>query len=142
MSRSSIAACSKKHYPSRLVAQTKKKRQTKHRGNAAGVVQARGRTGRPPTAEEKKRQQRELSRQQRLSRKPSWKTSLRNSAIMAVILFVIVLFTNKRGGAVAPALVIAAFAFVVYVPLGYYMEQFMWKRRMRNSSSSDSRRSR
>src|SRR6202011_5735093 len=35
------------------VAQTKRKRQTKHRGNAAGVVESRGRTGRKPTAAEK-----------------------------------------------------------------------------------------
>ena len=35
------------------MAQTKRKRQTKHRGNAAGVVEARGRTGRKPTAAEK-----------------------------------------------------------------------------------------
>ena len=35
------------------MAQTKRKRQTKHRGNAAGVVESRGRTGRKPTADEK-----------------------------------------------------------------------------------------
>ncbi len=34
---------------SRAMAQTKRKRRTKHRGNAAGVVEVRGRTGRPPT---------------------------------------------------------------------------------------------
>ena len=39
------------------MAQTKKKRRTKHRGNAAGVVEARGRTGRKPTAEERKRRE-------------------------------------------------------------------------------------
>ena len=35
------------------MAQTTRKRQTKHRGNAAGVVESRGRTGRKPTAAEK-----------------------------------------------------------------------------------------
>jgi len=35
------------------MAQTKRKRQTKHRGNAAGVVESRGRTGRKPTKAEK-----------------------------------------------------------------------------------------
>ena len=34
------------------MAQTKRKRRTKHRGNAAGSIEARGRTGRKPTAEE------------------------------------------------------------------------------------------
>ena len=36
------------------MAQTKRKRRTKHRGNAAGSIEARGRTGRKPTAEEQK----------------------------------------------------------------------------------------
>ena len=47
--------------PSRLdatMAQTKKKRSTKHRGNAAGVVEARGRTGRKLTDEEKAQERR------------------------------------------------------------------------------------
>ena len=35
------------------MAQTRRKRRTKHRGNAAGVVESRGRTGRKPTAAEK-----------------------------------------------------------------------------------------
>src|SRR6185312_1262503 len=35
------------------MAQTRRKRQTKHRGNAAGFVESRGRTGRKPTAAEK-----------------------------------------------------------------------------------------
>ena len=38
------------------MAQTKRKRRTKHRGTAAGTIQTRGRTGRPPTAEERKKQ--------------------------------------------------------------------------------------
>ena len=37
------------------MAQTKRKRRTKHRGNAAGSIEARGRTGRKPTAEEQKK---------------------------------------------------------------------------------------
>ena len=35
------------------MAQTRRKRQTKHRGNAAGMVESRGRTGRKPTPAEK-----------------------------------------------------------------------------------------
>jgi len=36
------------------MASTKKKRRTKHRGNAAGIVESRGRTGRKPADNEKK----------------------------------------------------------------------------------------
>ena len=36
------------------MAQTKRRRQTKHRGNAAGIVEARGRTGRAADAPREK----------------------------------------------------------------------------------------
>jgi hypothetical protein len=35
------------------MAQTKRKRRTKHRGNAAGSIEVRGRTGRKPTDDER-----------------------------------------------------------------------------------------
>ena len=46
------------------MAQTKRKRQTKHRGNAAGIVETRGRTGRKPTrrASEARKQARQRAR--------------------------------------------------------------------------------
>ena len=37
------------------MAQTKRKRRTKHRGTPAGTIQTRGRTGRPPSADERKK---------------------------------------------------------------------------------------
>ena len=45
--RGALAESSRRHLP---MAQTKKKRRTKHRGNAAGVIESRGRTGRTPSA--------------------------------------------------------------------------------------------
>ena len=47
------------------MAQTKRKRQTKHRGTAAGQVTNRGRTGKPPSAEERKKQRRDEARASR-----------------------------------------------------------------------------
>ena len=44
--------------PGQAMAQTKRKRRSKHRGTAAGTIEARGRTGRPPSAEERKKQPR------------------------------------------------------------------------------------
>ena len=56
------------------MAQTKRKRQTKHRGNAAGVVESRGRTGRKPTAAENAgpKQAEETKRIPRQDRPPTW----------------------------------------------------------------------
>ena len=48
------------------MAQTRRKRRTKHRGTPAGTIEARGRTGRPLTAEERKKQDRASARERRL----------------------------------------------------------------------------
>jgi hypothetical protein len=109
------------------MAQTKKKRQTKHRGNAAGQVEARGRTGRRPTASERKPTSREL-RMQRLDQPPSWRSALNRAAVAAGLFFLLLLvfFRNQQLG---PKLGIAAFMLLVYVPMGYYTDLFIYRRR-------------
>src|SRR5206468_12489117 len=74
--------------PSNLKAtmsQTKRRRRTKHRGNAAGVVEARGRTGRKPTAGERKPAS-GAKRPHRLDKPPTWRGAF-NRAILAVLIF-------------------------------------------------------
>lgn len=110
------------------MAQTKRKRQTKHRGNAAGVVEARGRTGRPPTADEKKKAEKEKARQDRLNRPPTWKSSAQRSALAGAFMFLFLLFAG-HGTAVSAAL-FAIFAMALYIPGGYYIELFLYRRRM------------
>src|SRR4051812_50140680 len=70
------------------MAQTKRKRRSKHRGNAAGTVETRGRTGRKPTGSEKKNRGGKGAtaaerRADRLSRPPSWRSALNRAAIAA-----------------------------------------------------------
>ena len=108
------------------MAQTKRKRRTKHRGNAAGVVETRGRTGRKPTAAERKMTARE-KRLERFNKPPSWKSAA-NRAALATILFVAavaLLFKESMGAAIA----IGGFMFLLYVPLGYYTDLFIYRRR-------------
>jgi hypothetical protein len=114
------------------MAQTKRKRQTKHRGNAAGVVEARGRTGRPPTAEEKKRSDRDRRREDRLSRKPTMKGSAQRALLAGGFMFIFLLLTDKpkHGSAFTAALIFAVIAMALYVVLGYWLEVFLWRRRM------------
>lgn len=115
------------------MAQTKRKRQTKHRGNAAGVIEARGRTGRPLTGDEKKKQSRADAREERLTRKPTWKRSFQLAAFVGPIMFAFLLFTDhaKKGSSpVVGAALFALLAVVIYTPGGYYMEMFLWRRRM------------
>lgn len=114
------------------MAQTKRKRQTKHRGNAAGVVEARGRTGRPPTAEEKKKADKEKARQERLNRPPTWKSSAQRAALAGVFMFLFLMLTNhpKHGSPLVSALLFAIVAMGLYIPGGYYIELYLYRRRM------------
>jgi hypothetical protein len=111
------------------MAQTKRKRQTKHRGNAAGSITTRGRTGRPPSPQERKKQNKEEARIARLNRRPTWKMMIQRAALTSVVMFAVLLFATKGKG-ILYAIALAAAAFALYVPLGYYLELWMWKRRM------------
>jgi len=111
------------------MAQTKRKRRSKHRGTAAGTVSARGRTGRPPTADEKKKQSREQARAQRLNTPPTWQGALKRGALAAGLMFIFLLVTD--GGNVPASLVFAIFALALYVPTGYYLERYLYNRRLR-----------
>ncbi|HWD63853.1 MAG TPA: hypothetical protein VG405_01640 [Solirubrobacteraceae bacterium] len=114
------------------MAQTKRKRRTKHRGNAAGGIEVRGRTGRPPTAEERKKADRAKQREERLLKEPTWKQSFRRASLAAGLMFVFLLLTDhtKKGSPIITAVLFAIIAMVIYVPAGYYLERFLWRRRM------------
>ena len=109
------------------MAQTKKKRQTKHRGNAAGKVEARGRTGRKPTDAERRPTSREL-RAARLDQPPTWRGAA-NRALLAAALFFILLFFFFRDQQLGPKVLIAVFMLAVYVPMGYYTDLYIYRRR-------------
>jgi hypothetical protein len=106
------------------MAQTKRKRRTKHRGNAAGMVEARGRTsGKVPAAKGGKGS---VLRTDRLDRPPSWRSAA-NRAAIATILFIAVI--TLIGQAIGVAIAIGAFMFFTYIPLGYYTDSYIYKRR-------------
>jgi Flp pilus assembly protein TadB len=113
------------------MAQTKRKRRTKHRGTAAGTIQTRGRTGRPPSAEERKKLTRTEARERRLNTPPTWKGSALRGALAAVLLFVLFAFLGHGKQSIASAAIFALFALALYVPGGYYMELYMYRRRQR-----------
>jgi hypothetical protein len=117
------------------MAQTKRKRRSKHRGTAAGSIEARGRTGRPPSAEERKKADRSKVREARLNKPPTWKQSLIRASFGSVLLFLFLLLTSKGKSRFAVALVFAVAALALYVPAGYYMELFLWRRRQRKKET-------
>jgi hypothetical protein len=112
------------------MAQTKRKRRTKHRGTAAGTIQTRGRTGRPPTADEKKSQSRLEARERRLNSPPTWKASVTRASIASVLMFFFLALVGPKSHRIESAAIFALFALVIYVPAGYYIEVMMYRRRM------------
>src|SRR5918998_1020096 len=102
------------------MAQTRKRRRTKHRGNAAGMVEVRGRTGRPPSASEKRgsvKQDAAARRRNRLETPPTWRSAFNRAAIATVFFGALVLLFFGRN--MAQAIILAAFMLLLYVPLTY-----------------------
>jgi hypothetical protein len=115
------------------MAQTKRKRRTKHRGTAAGMIESRGRTGRPPSADERKSTSRAKAREQRLAKPPTWQSAAKRAALISVFLFVVLGFVMKPGGkhsgsSLPAAAIISLLALCFYVPTGYYLDRFIYRR--------------
>ncbi|CAN5190779.1 hypothetical protein BH20ACT16_BH20ACT16_13600 [soil metagenome] len=122
------------------MAQTKKKRRSKHRGNAAGVVEARGRTGRPPSAAERKLSEKDLAaqkRRDRMMREPSWNAAAKRAALAALVFGALLVLAF--GTAVAQALSLTAFVFLFYIPLGYYTDLLIYRRRVKQEATKASK---
>jgi hypothetical protein len=116
------------------MAQTKRKRRSKHRGNAAGTIEARGRTGRKPTAEEQRKRAGSDARAERRFVEPSWSSAATRAGLASVMLFVLFqvgLAGEKQTMATSAGLAVAAF--LIYVPMGYKVDRIFWERRMRKA---------
>ena len=109
------------------MAQTKRKRRTKHRGNAAGVVETRGRTGRRPTAGERKPTGK-AAKPNRYDEPPTWRGAFNRSVLILIPFALIIAVVTKQ---VETLLVLVPFMLVLYVPLGYYTDLWMYRRRQR-----------
>lgn len=119
------------------MAQTKRKRQTKHRGNAAGVVESRGRTGRKPTAAEKSGNARELAREKeklldKRDRPPTWRGAFIRAMFAAILfLLAVTLLFKKSNQAIGLFPVVLAF----YTPISYYTDRWIYDRRQRKKAA-------
>ncbi len=117
------------------MAQTsRKRRQTKHRGNAAGMVETRGRTGRKPTEGEKQKDPKAAARQarlDRLDRPPTWKGALNRAAIAALLFAVVVSVLQGP----ATGIPLGAVMVLLYVPLSYYTDLVIYQRRQKKKAA-------
>jgi phosphatidylglycerophosphate synthase len=115
------------------MAQTRRK--TKHRGNAAGVVESRGRTGRKPTAAEKKGDGKPVAAASkkpvdRRDQPPTWRGAFLKSMAASVVflLLVLVLFKQSSAIAVFPVVVVG------YTLVSYYTDKYVYERRQRKKA--------
>jgi hypothetical protein len=121
------------------MAQTRRRR-TKHRGNAAGIVEARGRTGRKPTAAEKsgtaKGTSKATARERRLERlntPPTWKGAFNRALIATALMMALFVFVLRPKNA-ASFIVLLPLLLLVYTPMGYYTDLFLYRRRQRQKA--------
>jgi hypothetical protein len=107
------------------MAQTKRKRRTKHRGNAAGMVEVRGRTSKGGPAGAVKGKGGAV-RTDRLDRPPTWRSAANRSAIATILFVVVIGFLQKN---IPAAVAIGIVMFFVYTALGFYTDKWIYERR-------------
>ncbi len=115
------------------MAQTRRKRQTKHRGNAAGVVESRGRTGRKPTAAEKSGKAGDAARAKeklldKRDRPPTWRAAFVKAmfaSILMMLLVIVVFNRSNQGIGLFPIVLVA------YTLISYYTDKWVYDRRQR-----------
>ena len=67
-------------------------------------------------------------RQNRFDKEPTWRSSLNRAAFAAVILAIFIAVTQKN---VAQGVVLGVVAMLLYVPMSYYTDRMLWRRRQR-----------
>src|ERR1700685_1780883 len=118
------------------MAQTRRKRQTKHRGNAAGVVESRGRTGRKPTPGEKTGAPRTLAREKeklldKRDQPPTWRGAFVKAMFAAIVLLlVVILVLHQSNQAIGLFPVVLA----GYTVISYYTDKWVYDRRQRKKA--------
>lgn len=101
------------------------KRKTKHRGNAAGMIEARGvthaRSGGSGGA-------RGGARVDPRMREPTWKSAFIRALFAAAVFAVVMLIVLK--GKPLSVILTAIFLVALYTPFGFYFDTFIYKRRL------------
>lgn len=111
------------------MAQTRKKRQRKHRGTQGGRVDPNRRTGRPRSREEAKARARGRKRAPRVDAPPTWRNAIVRGVVAAVVFTGLLMLIFGRS--VGSALALGGFMLAFYIPAGYFLDTMMWRRRER-----------
>jgi hypothetical protein len=111
-------------------------RKTKHRGNAAGMIESRGRTGRKPSAAEKGSSggRARAPRKNRYDSPPTWKGSLWRAAIAAAVVYAVSTLLLKHTTPTKNLLLVPV-VLALYMPIIYYTDHFMYRRQQRRKAA-------
>ena len=113
------------------MAQTKKRRHRKHRGTQGGRVDSNRRRARPRSREEARARARSDRRKgtSRFDSPPTWRSATIRGLVAAGVFAALLLLLFKQP--VGEALGFGAFMLAFYIPAGYLIDTFMWRRRER-----------
>jgi len=105
------------------------------------VIESRGRTGRKPTAAEKRgaasAARAKDTLKDRRDRPPTWRGAFYRAMIAAVLLLVLAIILH-----VGAAVAYFPFALLVYTPISYYTDLWIYRRRQRAKAGPAGGRSR
>ncbi|MDQ2622074.1 MAG: hypothetical protein M3Y45_03440 [Actinomycetota bacterium] len=112
------------------MAQTKKKRTRKRRGTQAGSIETR-RKSRPRNRAEARNQAKSGGARKgpRKDAPPTWKGAFIRGIVASLIFMALLMLIFGQG--FSQAAPIGLFMLIFYIPAGYYMDLFMWRRRER-----------
>ncbi len=108
------------------MARTTRRRRRKHRGTQGGSVDRRGRTGRPRSRQEARARARKQVGHKREG-PPTWRSAITRGAFGAALFLLLLIVLFKRP--VAPSVALALLMLMIYIPMGYYLERFLYNRR-------------
>jgi hypothetical protein len=126
------------------MARTTRNRRSKHRGNAAGMIESRGRTGRKPSAAEKGSGSSSRGggggsssggRKNRYDKPPTWKGSLIRAVIAAAIVYALSTLLLGKHASATGNLLLVPIVLALYTPMIYYTDLYMYRRRLRKQSA-------
>jgi len=125
------------------MARSTRTKRSKHRGNAAGMIESRGRTGRKPSAAEKGSSSSSSrgggsrnSRGNRYDKPPTWKGSAIRAVIAAAIVYALSTLVLGKHTSATNNLLLVPIVLALYTPMIYYTDSYMFRRRERKKTES------
>ena len=111
------------------MAQTRKRRRRKHRGTQGGRIDTKQRSRPRSRAEAQSRARRKRTPSGRGDLPPTWRSAIIRGSLISGLLIVTLMVFDRP---LAASILFGVFMLAVYIPMGYYIDLFMWRRRQRS----------